>query len=155
MGNFLRVPKLWLFQELFYITINIHLIKLLKLKATPKFGMKLYLKWLFSGKLNLWTEYPKFPQLQIFMWRKERNGRNLTKTQALQNLLFLKPYQSSVVVAITNEPHIKCISKYWEERKHSTVKGIYLASRSNVCFNWKLIPFFIFPDLPGTILSLI
>ena len=94
------------------LPLNVHLIKLLKLKVTAKLGMKLYLKWLFSGKLNLWTEYPKFPQLQIFMWRKERNGRNLTKTQALQNLLFLKPYQSSVVVAITNEPHIKCISKY-------------------------------------------
>ena len=42
------------------LPFNVHLIKLLKLKVTPSFGMKWYLKWLFSGKLNLWTEYPKF-----------------------------------------------------------------------------------------------
>ena len=59
LGNFLRVPKLWLYEEFSYITIQ-HSIKLLKLKTTPKFGMKLYLKRLFSGKLNVWTEYPKF-----------------------------------------------------------------------------------------------
>ena len=40
--------------------LKVYLNKLLKLKTTPKFGMKFYLKWLFSGKLNLWTEYPKF-----------------------------------------------------------------------------------------------
>ena len=45
----------------FILPLNVHLIKLLKLKATPKLGMKLYLKQLFSGKgLNLWTDYPKF-----------------------------------------------------------------------------------------------
>ena len=43
-----------------YEGLKVHLIKLLKLKTTPKFDMKFYLKWLFSGKLNLWTEYPKF-----------------------------------------------------------------------------------------------
>ena len=35
----------------FISTLNVHLIKLLKLKATPKLGMKLYLKQLFSGKV--------------------------------------------------------------------------------------------------------
>ena len=45
----------------FILTLNIQLIKLRKSKATPKLGMKLYLKQLFSGKvLNLWTDYPKF-----------------------------------------------------------------------------------------------
>ena len=48
-------------KSFFILPLNVHLIKLLKLKVTPKLGMmKLYLKWLFSGKLNLWTEYPKF-----------------------------------------------------------------------------------------------
>ena len=47
-------------KSFFILLFNVNLTKLLKLKTTPKFGMKLYLKWLFSGKLNLWTEYPKF-----------------------------------------------------------------------------------------------
>ena len=34
----------------------------------------------------------------------------------------------SVVISMTNEPHIKRISKYWEERKHLTMKGIYLTA---------------------------
>ena len=75
------------------------------------------------------------------MWPKGRSGWNLTKTQALQNLLFLRPYQSSLVVAIINVPRIKRISKYLEVRKHFTLEGVHLTGRSN----WKLnIPFFIF-----------
>ena len=45
----------------FILPLNVCLIKLLKLKATLKLGMKLYLKQLFSGKvLNFWTDYHKF-----------------------------------------------------------------------------------------------
>ena len=44
-GNFLRVPKLWLYEEFFILPLNVYLIKLLKLKATLKLRMmKLYLK---------------------------------------------------------------------------------------------------------------
>ena len=42
-----------------------------------------------------------------------------------------------MVVAMTNEPHIKCILKYCEERKHLTVKGIYLEKIKTVADKWQ------------------
>ena len=77
-------------KSFFILPLNVHLIKLLKLKATPKLSMmKLYLK-----------QHKNKNERQ----KQKRKIKHLTKTQALPNLLFLRPKQSSVVVAMTNEP---------------------------------------------------
>ena len=81
-------------KSFFILPLNVHLIKLLKLKVTPKVGMKLYLitNFYVTKKEN---------------WPNFEENSSITKSLVSEALPVIR-----VVVAITNDPQIKRISKY-------------------------------------------